>query len=151
MKRFFITLAGSFLYSGFFPVAPATFASLCWLAVFMFVPLGGWLGHPFSLVVTLPLAVYTSHEMEKYYGDDASRIVIDEFVGMQITFLLLKPGLVMAVAGFLLFRIFDIFKPFPINASQKLAGGVGVVMDDLIAGVYSRFILWLVIRFTDLL
>jgi phosphatidylglycerophosphatase A len=151
LKKFFTVLVGSFLYSGFFPFAPATFASLCWLAVFIFVPFGKWLANPVSLLITLPMAFYCSHKMEKYYGEDASVIVIDEFVGMQITFLFLKPGLITGLIGLLLFRIFDILKPMPINASQKLMGGAGVVVDDLIAGVYSRFILWLLIRFTDLL
>jgi len=53
----------------------------------------------------------------------------------------------VAVSGFVLFRVFDIAKPFPVGRSQKLRGGFGVVVDDVLAGVYSRLVLALIIRF----
>ncbi|MCK4236646.1 MAG: phosphatidylglycerophosphatase A, partial [Candidatus Krumholzibacteria bacterium] len=81
MKRFLITLFGSFFYTGFFVFAPASFASLIWLALYLFVPGGTWLVSPISFVIFIPIAIYLSWEMENYYGDDASEIVIDEFVG----------------------------------------------------------------------
>jgi phosphatidylglycerophosphatase A len=86
--------------------------------------------------------------MEGYYGKDASKIVIDEVVGMQVTFFMMEPSLQRAIIGFFLFRIFDIIKPFPANRSQNLRGGFGVVADDVLAGVYAYIALILVIRFT---
>jgi phosphatidylglycerophosphatase A len=141
MKRFLITLFGSFFYTGFFPFAPATFASLVWLAIYLFVPGGAWLTNPVVVLCTIPVAIYLAHEGEKYYGRDASRIVVDEFVGMQVTLLAMAPSLLMGGIGFVLFRVFDVLKPFPAGRAQRLPGGLGVVTDDVAAGIYGRLIL----------
>ncbi len=151
MKRFLITLFGSFFYSGFFPFAPASFACVVWLAVWLFVPGGRYLTHPLSLAVTIPLSVYLSTVMERYYGKDASRIVIDEFVGMQVALCMVEPSLRAGAAGFVLFRFFDIAKPFPVGRSQRIRGGFGVVMDDVLAGIYSYAALYLFSRFFDII
>lgn len=137
MSRRIVTLVGSFFYTGFFPVAPASFASLVWLACYLFIPGGGFLVHPYLLVVTVPLSVYISGIMENYYGHDAPEIVIDEFVGMQVSLFMFQPAIITGAAGFVLFRIYDIAKPFPAGASQRIPGGAGVVIDDVIAGIYS--------------
>jgi len=150
VKRFLVTLFGSFFYTGFFPVAPATFASLVWLALWLFLPGGRYLCHWAALVVVLPAALWLSHRMERIYGRDAHQIVIDEIVGMQITLLAAKPHWVTGLAGFLLFRIFDILKPFPAGRSQRLPGGWGVVTDDVIAGIYALAALLLIRRLTAL-
>ena len=150
MKRFFVTCLGSFFYTGFLPFAPASAASLVWLALYLFLPGGHWLVHPYSLIITVPLATYLSGEMEKRYGKDAHCIVIDEFVGMQVSLLAVTPGLLTGIIGFVLFRIFDILKPFPVGASQRIRGGFGVVADDILAGVYARILLLLIIHFFNL-
>lgn len=150
MKRRIVTLFGSFFYTGFFPVAPASFASFIWLLCYLFLPGGRWLVHPASLVITIPAAIYISTVMEKDFGRDAPEIVIDEFVGMQVSLLGVVPSWPAAVAGFILFRFFDIAKLFPANRSQKLPGGYGVVLDDVIAGVYAYIILRLLMRYTGI-
>ncbi len=150
MKNRVINTIGSICYAGYFPFAPATFASFVWLLAYLFIPGGGWLSNPIVLVLVLPVAFYVSREMERMHGEDSSRIVIDEFAGMQVTFLMLEPSIALGVAGFLLFRFFDIMKPFPINRSQRLGGGAGVVVDDLIAGFYARIVLMILIRTTGL-
>lgn len=146
MKDRIINTVGSVFYAGYFPFAPATFASFVWLLAYLFVPGGGWLSKPAVFLVLLPAAVYLSYGMERMHGPDSSRIVIDEFAGMQVTFFMLEPSIAVGAAGFCLFRFFDIAKPFPINRSQRLPGGVGVVADDLIAGFYSRIALMILIR-----
>jgi phosphatidylglycerophosphatase A len=103
------------------------------------------------VLCTIPVAIALSHVMEKQYGEDASCIVIDEVVGMQITLLLTPVSLPAGIAGFVLFRIFDIVKPFPAGRSQRLPGGVGVVIDDVIAGIYALAALTILARFTDLI
>jgi phosphatidylglycerophosphatase A len=94
--------------------------------------------------------VYCATVMEKTYGHDASQIVIDEFMGMQISLFMMKPSISLAIAGFLLFRLFDIVKPFPVGRSQKIKGGLGVVVDDLLAGLYAYAALYIITRFIDL-
>ncbi len=141
MKRFVVTALASMLGSGFFPVAPATFASLVWLAVFLFVPGGRWLAHPIVAGCAAVAAIGLANEAEKLHGRDAHCIVIDEFVGMQVTFLGMAPALIPGIVGFALFRLFDIAKPFPAGRSQRLPGGLGVVADDVFAGMYGRLAL----------
>lgn len=150
MKNRIINTVGSICYAGYFPFASATFASFVWLLAFLFIPGGGWLSSPVALVIVVPVAIYVSREMERIHGEDSSRIVIDEFAGMQVTFLMLDPSIAVGAVGFCLFRFFDILKPFPINRSQRLGGGVGVVVDDLIAGFYARIVLMILISGTGL-
>ncbi len=151
MKKFLVTTFGSFFYTGFFPFAPASFASGIWLLIWLFVPGGHWMTHWAAIAGLIPVAIVLAHIMEKYYGEDASCIVIDEVVGMQITMLLAPVSIKAGVAGFVLFRIFDIVKPFPAGRSQKLPGGLGVVIDDVLAGLYALAALTLLGRFTGLL
>jgi phosphatidylglycerophosphatase A len=142
MKRLLVVLCGSFFYTGFAIIAPASCASLVFLLIYLLLPGGGWLAGPVTLAVTTPLAVYLSWEMERYYGEDASCIVIDEVVGMQVSLFMVEPSVTTGIIAFVSFRIFDIVKPFPAGASQRLRGGFGVVMDDLIAGLYARILLY---------
>jgi phosphatidylglycerophosphatase A len=150
VKRFIVKILGSFFYTGFFPFAPATFASFVWGLLWLFVPGAARLSSPLALVITLPIAIYLANEAEKFLGKDAHPIVIDEIVGMQVTLLAIQPSLLMGVIGFVLFRIFDVLKPFPANRSQKLRGGFGVVIDDVVAGAYARIILFLLAFFFHL-
>jgi phosphatidylglycerophosphatase A len=98
-------------------------------------------------LVVVWLAVLIGTRAEAAYGHDAKAIVIDEVAGMLITFLFVPmpesaSGQWLALgAGFLLFRIFDVTKPFPAGRAQNLPGGQGVVMDDVVAGVYANVLL----------
>jgi phosphatidylglycerophosphatase A len=141
MKRFLVTAVASMLGSGFFPVAPATFASLVWLAIYLFAPGGARLADPVVAACTTVVAIAVAHLAERQHGRDAHCIVIDEFVGMQVTFIGMAPALIPGIVGFVLFRIFDIAKPFPAGRSQRLPGGLGVVADDVFAGAYARLAL----------
>jgi phosphatidylglycerophosphatase A len=131
-------IVGTFFYTGFFPVAPATFATLVFLLAYAWIPGGEVLAHPIVLVATLLVSIPVATQVEKQYGTDAGCIVIDEVVGTQIALALAQPTALGLVAAFLLFRFFDIVKPFPAGRSQRLPRGYGVVADDVIAGVYTR-------------
>lgn len=132
----------TFAYTGFFPGLPATFASLVFAALYFFVPGGGWLVHPVVVAATVVLAVPVSAAMEKEYGEDPSCVVIDEIVGMQVVLVgATGVGLAGILAAFLLFRVFDMAKPFPVNRSQRLPGGWGIVVDDILAALYTRVVL----------
>lgn len=91
-------------------------------------------------------SVYISGEAEKIFREkDSQRIVIDEIAGLQWTMLFITPTLIHVIAGFVLFRLFDIMKPFPVNLCQsRLPGGWGVVGDDVAAGIYSFIILQII-------
>jgi phosphatidylglycerophosphatase A len=137
-----IRFIGTFAYTGFFPVAPATFASLVFALAYFYVPGGEWLAHPLVALVTLVVSVPVSTQLEKRYGADPSCVVIDEVVGMQV--ILVGAGGVTfgaLAAAFFLFRFFDIAKPFPVGRSQRLPRGWGIVVDDVLAGIYTRAVL----------
>jgi phosphatidylglycerophosphatase A len=132
---------GTFFYAGFFPVAPATFATLLFVAAYSWIPGGAILAHPAVLLATLLVSVPVSTRLEKLYGHDAGCIVIDEIVGIQIALALAGPSTAGVWAAFFLFRVYDVFKPFPAGRSQNLPRGYGVVADDVIAGIYTRLTL----------
>jgi len=137
-----VSLATGF-YTGNIPWAPGTFGTLPGLLLCFFL---ARLPLPASLlliVVLIGLAVWIAGEAEKILGKkDPGAIVIDEIAGMAVTLAAIPFTLQTAVAGFLLFRFFDIIKPPPIRTIDKnVHGGVGIVMDDVIAGVFGNLVL----------
>jgi phosphatidylglycerophosphatase A len=134
-------IIGTFFWTGFFPIAPATFATLVFVAAYSWIPGGEALAHPVVLLATLLVSVPVSTRVEKRYGHDAGCIVIDEIVGIQIALVLAAPTTAGVWAAFFLFRLYDIFKPFPAGRSQDLPRGYGIVADDVIAGIYTRLTL----------
>jgi phosphatidylglycerophosphatase A len=137
-------------YCGYFPFAPGTVGSAAGL---LFYALVWWTGSPvFETVFIIGLfgiGVWAGTTAERYFGGvDPGPIVMDEVVGMLIT-LAFIPGLGWsgALAGFFLFRIFDVIKPFPAGRFERLHGGLGVMADDAMAAVYAnlslRLLLWL--------
>ncbi|MFA5858319.1 MAG: phosphatidylglycerophosphatase A [Elusimicrobiota bacterium] len=96
------------------------------------------------LVVFIIIAIITSGITEKFYGvKDDPRVVIDEVVGCLVTMFLLPKSIIFLTAGFILFRVFDILKPFPAKLSQNLSGGIGIVVDDIIAGIYANVVIYI--------
>jgi phosphatidylglycerophosphatase A len=137
------TVFATFFYTGFFPFAPATFATAVFLLVYVLVPGGDWIATWTIFLPTLILSVPASTAMERKHGTDPHCVVIDEVVGIQVALLGATPSLAGVIAAFVLFRVFDIWKPYPIDRLQSLPGGWGVVADDVVAGIYSRAVLWL--------
>jgi phosphatidylglycerophosphatase A len=133
-------------FAGYCPIAPGTAGSLTGLLIWWFgADLNIWL--QLSFIVTLFfLGVWAATLAEKDWGHDAGKIVIDEVLGMWVTLWLVPKSLWLFAAGFLLFRVFDIIKPLGARQSQKLPGGWGVMVDDLLAGVYANLVLQFVSR-----
>jgi phosphatidylglycerophosphatase A len=133
--------SGTFL--GYIPFASGTFGTL-WG-----IPMAYWLSsHALEFQILFILlatgaAVYFADQAEKIWGrKDPSQVVIDEIVGYLVTLAGLPFSWKTAVAGFFIFRIMDILKPFPIRKiDQSLPGGWGIVLDDVLAGVYSHVLL----------
>lgn len=136
-----VTAFATFFYTGFFPFAPATFATLVFLLVYKLVPGGDWIATWTIFVPTLILSIPASSRMEATHGKDPHCVVIDEVVGIQIVLLGATPTTAGLVAAFALFRIFDVWKPYPIDHLQSLPRGWGIVADDVLAGIYSRVVL----------
>ncbi len=143
MKSFYYTIA-TFFGVGYFPKAPGTAGSLAAILVFWFISLPS-----IQLLLILSfiflISVRVSREVEKSAGHDPGIIVIDEVVGQGIALLFLPHEILYYAAAFILFRIFDIWKPFPIDQSQRLPNGWGVMTDDLLAGIYANIILQIIL------
>ena len=99
-----------------------------------------------TAVVTLT-GIWSATMVEPHWGKDSSRIVIDEAAGMCISLLFVPVTVKYLVAGLLLFRFFDIVKPLYIRKAESLRGGWGVMMDDVLAGLYTNILLQLIIYF----
>ena len=157
----FAVLIATGLGSGFIPFGPGTWGSIVGLLIaYELIKFFG--SDAISLqnfliaagVVSAALGLWASHRAEKIFDrKDAGQIVIDEVFGQIISFVFIAPYLVKLgpnwrwwmIAGFALFRAFDIFKPYPINRLQGLSGGLGVMMDDALAGVYAAVVLSLLL------
>jgi phosphatidylglycerophosphatase A len=133
--------------AGLSPIAPATVGSALVACIAWFVPTVPTAALVFLLTMLTGLAVGIANEAEKDLGHDAGPIVIDEAVGMSLALLLVPRTIPAYLAAFLLFRLFDIWKPLGAREAQSLPGGVGVVADDVIAGLTSAVamqgLLWL--------
>ena len=131
---------------GYSPVAPGTAGSVIGLGLYAaLTPLSTGL-YVVALSAVSAAAIWIADRAERLLGrHDDGRIVIDEIAGMLTSLAFLPARLDVALAGFVLFRLFDIWKPPPARRAERLPGGIGVVMDDLVAGVYANLagqLLW---------
>lgn len=139
MTRLAVFIA-TFGYSGYFPVAPGTIGSAAGLAVYLLVWWSESRAVELGLIAVLFAAgVWAGTTAERYFGGiDPGPVVIDEVVGMLITLAFIPVGLSGAIAGFVLFRIFDVIKPYPAGRFESLHGGLGVMADDAMAAIYAN-------------
>ena len=139
-------LVATVFFIGYFPLASGTVASLAALIIYFFV--GGNTILYFTLTaISLMLGFWSSRGAEERFGErDPHAIVIDEFSGMLLVFLFIPFSLKFLIAGFLLFRFFDILKPWPIRKLENLPAGWGILCDDLLAGVYAAVVLTICTR-----
>lgn len=141
-------LLGSFFNAGFLPNAPGTWGSFFALFPIYFIGVySPWFGMALFTVFCSFITVWVSEECERVWGGDPSPLVMDEFAGQAMTFIaisftgILSYDLLILVTGFIFFRFFDIQKPLGVNKLQDLPGGWGILVDDLLAGVYAYFCL----------
>jgi len=136
---------GSVLFTGFIPIAPATFGALLALPLVWVLP-KSLVTYAGVTILLFLLGVWLATRLEQRWGHDHRRITIDELVGMLVSFGYVPFGVIPAIAGFLLFRFFDIVKlPF-VRWFESLPGGWGIVMDDVMAGVCTNVVLQVLFR-----
>jgi len=134
----------SFFYLGHSPIMPGTMGSLAGLLIY-FVVKDKFPIYAFSILFLFTLGIIFSSEAEKIYKrKDAQMIVIDEACGMMLSLFLVPYSLWIAILGFVLFRVFDILKPPPAKAIEKFSGAFGIMFDDIIAAIYTNFILQII-------
>ena len=140
-------LISSFGYVGFFPIAPGTAGSLAALALYALVR---WIDLPIvelaAILGVFAVGVWAATKTETLLGStDPGPIVIDEVLGMLITLAWLPLSLTGVLVGFVLFRVYDVIKPYPARRFEDMHGGWGVMLDDAMAGVYGQVTLRLLV------
>lgn len=125
---------------GYLPVAPGTFGSLAGLVLWLVLPTPTALA--VAIVVSFGVGAWASSVAEKHFAaSDPGPAVIDEVMGMLATMFMNPSGWLSASAGFFLFRLFDVVKPYPANRLERLPGGIGIMADDLMAAIYANLAL----------
>ncbi|HQB97665.1 MAG: phosphatidylglycerophosphatase A [Candidatus Cloacimonadaceae bacterium] len=145
------TVFATFFGIGLVPFAPGTFGTLAAFGLYLLMPESWYLGAARYLVAVgvLGLAALSSRlcfAAERVLGEDHGSIVIDEVFGYFTATLFLPYSWLVGLYAFILFRAFDIAKPYPIWRSQRIPRGWGVVIDDILAGVYANLLLQIMIR-----
>jgi phosphatidylglycerophosphatase A len=139
--------------AGFSPKAPGTAGSIVGVLIYILMDrvlhVGAYYLH--AIIFFFIVGIWASSRVEHLWGHDSQKIVIDEVVGQMITFGIAAGRYQLSafdiLLGFGLFRLFDIVKPFPIRRLERLKGGLGVVADDVGAGLFALAVLTLVVRY----
>jgi len=141
-SRLFVPLAlATALGAGYAPVAPGTWGSAVGLLLWFALPSTPWI-QALVIVAVVAAGVWSGGVAERHFGrSDPGQVVIDEVAGMLVTLFLNPVGWRGAIAGFLLFRAADVLKPFPARRLERLHGGLGIMADDVMAGIYANLAL----------
>src|SRR3990170_1884712 len=142
LNRLIIFLATGF-YAGYLPYAPGTIGSLIGVGLFLIINSLSPVYYLIVFFLLFSLGVYISDRAEALFArNDPSQIIFDEIAGLLVAMALIPNGIGWIIAGFLLFRFFDIFKPYPIrDIEKKFNGGFGIMLDDVAAGIYTNILL----------
>ncbi len=141
-----IIATATFFYVGFLPLIPGTFGSIAGIILYFFVKNNIYV-FMVSLALVIILGLVFSGRAERIFQKkDASFIVIDEVAGMLLSLMFLPFDIKLVALAFLIFRALDTLKPFPAGALQELRGSLGIMSDDIIAGLYTNIILQVALR-----
>jgi phosphatidylglycerophosphatase A len=143
--NFLEKLIGSGLYSGYSPVASGTAASMVALLIY-FIP--GFEQLYIIVPVSILFLLYgipLGSKFEKIYGKDPKQCTIDEFVGMWISLIALPKTMEIAITTFFIWRVLDIIKPPPARKLEKINGGIGIMIDDVVSAIYTLLIMHVVV------
>ncbi|MCS7013014.1 MAG: phosphatidylglycerophosphatase A [Chloroherpetonaceae bacterium] len=141
MKRFLALVFGTGFGTGYLRYATGTFGSLLALGLYWAVPQlsePAWLGG--AILVFFVIGLWSGEILEMEYGRDPREATIDEIVGQWIAVLFLPRTCLATALAFALFRLFDVIKPEPVHKLQRLPAGWGIMMDDVVAGIYANLL-----------
>lgn len=142
-------LIGSAFYTGFIPFASGTFGSLAALIIYL-IP---GFENPTIMIIAISIAtvlgIRIGGKFEIIYGKDPAECTIDEVVGMWISLILLPKKIWIIAISFVIWRLLDIIKPFPARNLEKLPGGFGIMFDDIASGIYTLFLMHIIVYFIN--
>jgi phosphatidylglycerophosphatase A len=147
--NFIEKLVGSGFYSGYFPVAPGTAGSIVALGIFLIPGFENPALLLFLISLFFVIGIQIGNKFEEVYGKDPKQCTIDEFTGTWISLLFVPKKIIFIVLAFVIWRVMDILKPFPARQVEKFKGGLGIMLDDVIAGIYSFLIVHMFIYFIN--
>ena len=146
MVKFIVKLLSTFFYVGYLPLIPGTFGSLAGIFLFYLIKIFA-LNYVLFTLAVIAIGFLVCGRAEKAMGKNDPRcVVIDEVAGMLLSLIFIPYDIKLVVIAFILFRVLDTFKPYPAGRLERLKGSVGIMSDDLIAGLYTNLILQVVIR-----
>jgi len=146
IRKHIVKVLSTFLYLGYLPFIPGTFASIAGILLFYLIKGNIFIYTLFTLLFIL-LGLLVTGEAEKiFHQKDARYIVIDEVSGMLLALIFIPYDTRLVIIAFVLFRILDAMKPYPAGKLHNLRGSIGIMGDDIVAGVYTNIILQLVLR-----
>jgi phosphatidylglycerophosphatase A len=135
-------------YAGRFPVAPGTAGTVVGILLYLLIMGLPAIGYLVVCVLAAGIGTWAAGEAEKLLGKkDAPSIVIDEIAGFLLAMFMIPPTWGAIIAGFFVFRFFDILKPWPLRNLEKMHGGAGVMLDDIGAGIYTNIVLQVSMHF----
>lgn len=143
---FSLKILSTFFYLGYLPFIPGTFASIVGILLFYFIKENLFIYVIFTLVIVILGFLITGRAERIFAKKDASCIVIDEIAGILLSFIFIPYNIKLVIIIFILFRILDTLKPYPAIRLQNLSGSIGIMGDDLIAGIYTNIIIQIVLR-----
>jgi len=144
-----LLIIGTSLYTGYIPLGPGTFASLLAIPLITLLHNNLFVYILTTIIVLFVGTIAAEHLSKIWNKKDDQRITIDEYLGILVTFLLIpKMNWYILLIGFILFRFFDIVKPLLIRQTERVSGGFGIMLDDILSGVYAnlclRLLIWII-------
>ncbi len=137
-RPLFALAVATALGAGYAPFAPGTVGSAVGVLLWLVLPSSS-LVQGIGILALVVVGAWSGNVAERHFGrTDPSQVVVDEVAGMLVTLFLVPVGWAGALGAFLLFRLADIVKPFPANRLERLPGGIGIMADDIMAGVYAN-------------
>ena len=144
MKDKIVNLFASFFGLGYLPLMPGTWGSLAGVGFYLLFR-ADWTFIVLTCIVSILGFIICDLADKTSKKEDPQYIVLDEVAGQMITYLFVPFSIFSALAGFVLFRFFDMKKPFGINRLQKIKGGAGIMLDDILAGIYANIVLQIIL------
>lgn len=139
--NFFEKLIGSGFYTGYIPLASGTFGSVVALVIYWIPGFENPIIMFLAIIIFGLYGIYVGTKFEKEYDKDPPECTIDEMVGQWIALLFVPKTIVISLLVFFIWRLFDVIKPFPARKLEKLSGGLGIMIDDVISGFYSLILI----------
>jgi phosphatidylglycerophosphatase A len=142
-------LVATALGIGYVGKGGGTLAAVALCIIWILIPAGGLTNYwqVFITILVIIVGVWSGNVVDRVWGKDSSKVVIDEVAGMMVSLLLIPVAVKYIITALVLFRFFDIVKPFFIRKMEALPKGWGVMADDLLAGIYANVILQLIVHY----